>query len=505
MNLVFLCPSPTSPLAVIYNQSLSIANTSSIVGEVLHLARVEAEGTTPSRPSRRSLRSVFRFVLAAAALSTLVGCGNTYRPVVAAFNPVGPASQPTKYAVAISSTGPNTPGLATFVDFSGDTVMITASVGVNPYYLVLDAFGSEGYSLNSDKTFTSFPISTGLLSSQIIQNTLLDNNNVAPPSLTRVGAFAYLPQPGRTSIAEYTGSPLALQQEFSVNPAYSPVFVVSAATAPRVYSIDQAVNGGNGQVTPIETSSNTPDQPFSVGVDPVYGVMTSDARRAFILNNGSNDITVINSQTNQIDTPTGTIHDPNAVGPIWADFAPTLNELVVANAGDGVNPGSVSIISIPLCTATSRPTNPTCDPSNPVDAVGFGTVIANIPVGVNPRMVGVLQDGTKAYVINGGNPSLPCAGSGVAASTTNCSVSVINLTSNTVVATIPLPLNPDPTSSNLNGHPNYIAVTTGTPTGKVYVTSAESNFMTVIRTDIDTVLTQIPLQGTGVAVRVTAP
>jgi YVTN family beta-propeller protein len=84
-------------------------------------------------------------------------------------------------------------------------------------------------------------------------------------------------------------------------------------------------------------------------------------------------------------------------------------------------------------------------------------------------------------------------------------VSVINLTSNTVVATIPLPLNPDPIAPNLNGHPNYIAVTTGTPTGKVYVTSAESDLMTVIRTDIDAVLTQIPLQGAGVAVRVTAP
>ena len=438
-------------------------------------------------------------------MSTLIGCGNTYRPVVAAFNPVGPAAQPAKYAVAISSTGPNTAGLVTFVDFSGDTVVITANIGVNPYYLVLDTIGAEGYSLNSDKTFTSFPVSTSLLSSEIIQNTLLDNNNVPPPSLTPVGTSTYLPQPGRNSIAQYTHSPLALQQEFSVDPAYSPVFVVAVPSAPRIYAIDQAVNGGNGQVTPIETSSLTPDQPFSVGVDPVYGVMTVDARRAFILNNVSNDITVINAQTNQVDTPNGDIHDPNAIAPIWADFAPTLNELVVANAGDGVNRGSVSIISIPLCTATALPTNPICDPNNPVDAVGFGTVIANIPVGVNPRMVGVLQDGTKAYVINAGNPNQPCATPTTAQPLGNCTVSVINLTSNTVVATIPLPLNPDPIAPNLNGHPNYIAVTTGTPTGKVYVTSAESDLMTVIRTDIDAVLTQIPLQGAGVAVRVTAP
>jgi hypothetical protein len=56
-----------------------------------------------------------------------------------------------------------------------------------------------------------------------------------------------------------------------------------------------------------------------------------------------------------------------------------------------------------------------------------------------------------------------------------------------------------------NGHPNYIAVTTGTPTGKVYVTSPETDTMTVIRTDIDAVETTVPLQGKGMAVRVTAP
>jgi YVTN family beta-propeller protein len=79
---------------------------------------------------------------------------------------------------------------------------------------------------------------------------------------------------------------------------------------------------------------------------------------------------------------------------------------------------------------------------------------------------------------------------------------VVNLTSNTVTATIPIPVL---TTSVQNGHPTWIAVTTGTPTGKVYVTSPESNFMTVIRTDTDSVLTTVPLQGAGISVRVTAP
>ncbi len=31
--------------------------------------------------------------------------------------------------------------------------------------------------------------------------------------------------------------------------------------------------------------------------------------------------------------------------------------------------------------------------NNPVDAVGFGTLVAHIPVGIDPVMVAVLQDG----------------------------------------------------------------------------------------------------------------
>src|SRR5581483_10890984 len=86
----------------------------------------------------------------AAALSVLVaGCGNQYRPVVSAINPVGPAGQPAKYAVAISSPSASSPGLLTFVDFSGDTVLTTPQILSNPNYLALAPGGSQGYVINS--------------------------------------------------------------------------------------------------------------------------------------------------------------------------------------------------------------------------------------------------------------------------------------------------------------------------------------------------------------------
>ncbi|WP_260705289.1 YncE family protein [Edaphobacter flagellatus] len=454
----------------------------------MHLARIEAAGSNGGRTSRQSKRSGIRFqaraiaafALTAATLSMVTGCGNTYRPVVSAINPVGPAGQPQRYAVAISDPGNGLPGLVTIVDFSGDTVLITANIGVAPYYFIMNAGGNTGYTLNGDGTMTSFDVSNQLQTRDVIQTTLL--TGAKPNSIFADATSTYITEPGRSAVAQLKGSPPALNQELPIPAGYNPVYIAGYSGAARQYVISQNAAGGNGQVAAIETSSNTISNTIPVGNTPVYGVMTSDGKRAFIMNQADGTVSVINSQANQLDAVPSPAVNPIPVGtsPIWADLAPTRNELVVANAGNGTAKGSVSIINIPLCSAAALPGNPNCDPTNPIDANGFGQVLATVPVGVNPQMVAVLQDGSRAYVVNKADST----------------VSVVNLTTNTVTATIPVPA---------TVHPNFIAVINGTPTGKVYVTSPESTSMTVIRTDTDVVETTIPLQGKGVQVRAQLP
>ena len=445
-----------------------------------------------SLPARRA--AGLTASLSLGALLAAIGCGNTYRPVVTAINPVGPAAQPQKYAAAVSTTGTNTPGLLTLVDFSGDTVLITAGIGPNPRYFNVDAGGNNGYTLNGDGTLTSFDISNQLLTSQVVESTLLAGAN-AVSLFPQGNGGVYVAETGRNSIGQFTGTPPALKQELPVGA--NAVYVVGYNNAQRLYALTQGAAGSVGQAAAIDVPSQTITTTVPVGVTPVYGVMTSDFKRAFIMNKGSNTVSVLNAQTNALDTFTGSTGTGTiAVGtaPVWADLAPTRSELVVANAGDTVNAGSVSVISIPLCSAAALVTNPNCDPVNPVDALGFGTVLANVPVGVNPVVIAVLSDGTRAYVANGGNPNLPCATVPVAGVSTGCTVSVVNLTTNTVTATIPVA-----------GHPGFLAVTAGTPTGKVYVTSRDNSTMTIIRTDTDTIQTTVDLQGKGVMVRVTQP
>ena len=436
----------------------------------------------------------------------LFGCGQTYRPVVSAINPVGPAAQPAKYAVAVSSPSATSNGLLTMVDFSGDSVVATPEILPNPTYFALLTNGtsnaSEAYAINADNSLSTIPIGspTSLLTSSVVQTALPTD---PPANVPSISAFIFgnasrllLPEAGRGRVAVLTAASPALQQEVSVGA--NPTYVVGVDTTPRAYALSS--NGtGNGQAAAIESSSLAVSATIQVGVNPVYGVETADTRRAFILNQGSGTVSVINVTNNALDSANPVLPASGTLGinPVWADLATVTNELLVLNAGDGVHPGTLNIISIPLCNLVAQPTNPSCDATNPTDGVGFGTVVATVPVGVNAAMVSALADGSQAYVVNSGNAS-----AGV-----NGSVTVINLLTGTVTATIAAGLDTDPStpSTAVYGHPTTVAATTGTPTGKVYVTAPDSRYMTVIETDTDVVDTHVNLQGTGVRVRVSAP
>ncbi len=448
----------------------------------------------------------------AAALSILAaGCGNQYRPVVSAINPVGPATQPTKYAIAISAPSASSPGLLTFVDFAGDTVLTTPQVLASPVYLALAPGGGTGYAINSAGSFNSFPTGNpgALISSQVSQSTLSAGSTpvtITSIAMTGTNASVFVPEPGLSQVAALTAAG-SLDQNIGI--PNNPVYVVGSNAGRRAYVISKGDGTTASTVSSLESGNLAVSSTIPVGINPTYGVMTPDGNRAFILNTGSGTVNVINVVNNGPDLAMPVIPATGTLGlnPVWADLSPLTSQLVVLNKGDGTHPGTLSIINIPLCSAASPASNPNCNPANPIDAVGFGQVLATVPVGINPVMVSVLLDGTKAYVANQG---VICPTGATNCTNVEGSVSVVNLVSGQVSATIPATsvasatADTNTTPGAAYGHPTTIAATTGTPTGKVYVTSADNKFMTVIATDTETVETHVNLQGLGVRVVLTS-
>ncbi len=437
---------------------------------------------------------------AALAVVTLIaGCGSNYRPVVTPVTPSGPAAQPSSYAVVVSAPSPTTPGVATIIDYSGDSVLALAPIGVGPLTFTIDQVGGNGYTVNSDGTLSNFPISSNLQAKQVDYTTL-------PPTAEPVDLFSpssgmYVADLNGNVVDFFSGFPQSFKLAIPVHA--TPVMVVGPPSiGQRVFALTQGnvasgvacnnspATGPTGEADGIELSSDTVSSNIPVGRCPVYGIESSDSKRLFVLNRGDDTITVINSQNNTLDActpfqnqngqtvychptlplslnavtatgitpPNGTSGMTATAGPVYAEYNPASSQLIVANY-DG---GTISVIDV-------------SEDEYGNDSSTFGTTFT-IPVGNNPASVTVLADGSRAYTAN----------------QTDQTVTIVALGSHTVEKVLPT-----------TGHPRTVLSTQNSQFGKVYVASPDSPYLTILRTDLDIVDTTVLVEGNIVDVRVT--
>ena len=469
-------------------------------------------------------------------LSVLAGCGNNYRPVVTPISPSGPAAQPTSYAVVVSSTSSSTPGVASIIDYSGDTLMAEAPIGPGPIAFTIDEVGANGYTFNSDGTITNFPISTDLQAKQILQTTL--PFSAAPVNLMAPSSGLWAADLNGDVADVFAGSPETFKLSIPVGTTSSPatmpisVFGPPTLTGLREYVISQNIPdtdtmactlaptavASNGVATGIEIASNVADAPIVLDPTasssgtlnakcPVYAVQSADLRRMFVINRGSDTVSVINSQNNTLDQcapflnqngqtvnchpilplslsavtatgvtpPNGTAGMTSIAGPVDAVYNAATQQLVVADY-DG---GTVSVIDVSLDEYGN-------------DSSTFGTTYT-IPVGdtatPEPAAVTVLYDGSKAYTANQGDCTPDCITS------PNGTVSVVNLSTHTLEKTLPVV-----------GYPRTVVSTQNSEFSKIYAAAPNSPQLTVIEstpTTTDQVDTTILLEGNVVDARVT--
>jgi YVTN family beta-propeller protein len=459
-----------------------------------------------------------RLVHGGAALVTatlIAGCGSTYRPVVTPITPSGPEAQPSSYAVVVSAPSPTTAGVATIIDYSGDSVLALATIGVGPETFTIDGLGGTGYTINSDGTLSNFPLASSLQAKQVEYTTLPSTAN--PVNLFSPSAGLYAADLTGNVADVFSGFPQSFKLAIPVIQP-TPITVVGSATVgQRIFALSQgavasgvACNnspttvGTNGEADGIELSTNTLSSQISLdpynptnaaggttnAQCPVYGVESADGKRLFVLNRGSDTVSVINIQDNTLDQctpflnqngqtvtchpilplstaavkatgitpPNGTTGMTAIAGPVYAEYNQTTAQLIVANY-DG---GTISVIDV-------------SEDEYGNDSQTFGTTFT-IPVGNNPASVTVLADGSRAYTAN----------------QTDQTVTVVDLSSNTVEKTLAV-----------TGHPRTVASTQNSQEGKVYVASPDSPYLTILRTDLDIVDTTVLVEGNIVDVRVT--
>jgi YVTN family beta-propeller protein len=389
--------------------------------------------------------------------------------------------------------------VATVLDYSGDSILAQAPIGPNPSTFTLDANGSLGYTVNSDHTLTNFQVSqTEPQEKDIHFSTLPSDARVVGLFSPSSGLWASDLTGNVIDVLSISGSAQAFKLAIPVAP--TPIAVVGIGTlGERVYSVSQNVPFGvtcnnaphsvttNGEADALEVATFTVSNRIPLGACPVYGVMSADGRRTFVLNRGSDTVTVIDSQNNNLDNrcppPTGCVNQngqtyfshpslplstaaglagtnvPAVAGPVYAEYIPATQQLVVADY-DG---GAISLIDVSLDQYGN-------------DSQTFGTTFT-VPVGKNPASVTALADGSRAYTADQGSGS----------------VTVVNLTSHTVKTTL-----------NVTGHPRTVVSTSNSLYGKVYVAAPDSkDILTIIRTDLDIVDTTVLIEGRLVDVRTT--
>jgi YVTN family beta-propeller protein len=252
----------------------------------------------------------------------------------------------------------------------------------------------------------------------------------------------------------------------------------SATTPYYVLTVEAYVaNQGSSNISVIDTSTNIiRSPPIGVGSGPKDIAFTPDGTKAYVSNGGSDSVTVIDATTRTVVTsitvgsqPHGIAIAPDGTKAYVATYGSdkvavidTNNDTVIRTITVGTNPHSVAITPD---GAKVYVTNNGSDSVTVIDTATDAVIGLPITVGSHPAGVAVTPDGSKAYVAiyGSGSPSV---------------VAVINTVTDTVTNTVSVDI-----------RPHGVAVS---PDGShVYITNLTSNSISVINTATDTVNTTI--------------
>ncbi len=372
-------------------------------------------------------------------------CGDVYRPVANPIIPNQPNPGFTHIALVLSSNGLGNPGAGTTIDVSGDTAVAQATIGLMPAHAALALNGTRVYVANSlDDTVSTYAPSspTPVVTISLPAGSVPDFVN------TTETATVYVANSGNATISAISTTDSVVTNTISVGT--NPVAMAELPNAQKLYVASQGNGTTPGSVTSINTidktvNANAPLATFG-WVSPVWTVARSDSARAYVLDNGSGTVAVIDTSSDAVVNSVSV-----GAGANFMLYDPARNRLYVTN------PATNTVVFLDAST----------------DALSPATVTVASPVSVT-----ALPDGSRVYVA-----SASVSGGNVAARLT-----VLNAGDGSVRTTIPLTSVPQ-----ICAQTRFELVTVAAAdSSRVYVGNCDAGNTAIIQTSNDTLLLQMP-------------
>ena len=449
--------------------------------------------------------------------------------VPAGSSPKGIAVNPNGKKVYVANEGSNN---VFVIDTAKNTVVSTVNTGKNPAGVAVSPDGKKAYVTNyGEKTVSVIDTATNKVTATVSAGKGPKEIAVAPD-----GTKVYLVNSDNRSISVIDTATNSITSTMKIRGIPSGVTVNPEGTKVYVASNDEAFSS----ILVIDTSTNEVTTTIPVGPNPAGVAVSPDGKKVYVAINLYNAVSVIDTATNTITATMLVGTSPRVSGqsigsipvqPVYplADFSSNITSDYVFlsvpvqftcqsenvtewswDFGDGYGStkqnSTHTYSEAGIYTVTLKVSNPngtdtklatvnvvpkgipapsyayiTNFNSNTVSVINTSsnTVTATVPVGKNPLGVAVSSDGTKVYVTN-----VNYKGRGT--------VSVIDTATKKVSATIDI---------GYKYSPCGIAVT---PDGKkVFLANRDINGVSIIDTATNTVIGTIPVGANPLGVAIT--
>ena len=359
---------------------------------------------------KSSFRALWLLFGTAILVMLAVGCNDTLRQFIVPIpSPTG-NPQALEHAIILSTNpGASASGSNMHIDVSGDTNVGVVPLGLNPVFLGKTT--SNVFVINSGTDPNATPpnpqipptvsVYTALLPQSAIVSTVTlpttgpDAVQTPVAGSTSSSGNIYIANRDSDNVSVISSSIFSVTDTIQLAAGSHPVMIAGNPANNKIFVVDQGTN----DVTEISTIDNTIVKTIPVGLQPIWGVMSTDGLFAFIVNQGDGTVTVIDASLDIVlpcDTSTpsclanksikvGTTSTPS---PNFAFYESKLRRVYVSNTGEN----TVSVIK-----------------GNGFDLGSVPQVLpfklADVNLSGAPTSVTALSDGTKAYAALGGCPA----------------------------------------------------------------------------------------------------